>query len=183
MIVAGGGVLISGAWQELTALAERLNIPVATSINGKGSIAEISPVSIGVIGGNGARAYANGCLADADLVLYVGSRTDSTTTCHWSVPDINEPPQSFRLTWPRLRLVTTIPCSWASRATPKLALAAIEAAIDHPTQVAERNLARVLQLQAERDRYWAEVDDQASTLSRPIKPAQVCAGDACRSRR
>src|SRR3712207_440314 len=59
VIVAGGGVLTSGAWNELAALAETLNIPVATSINGKGGIAETSGVAIGVIGGNGARPYAN----------------------------------------------------------------------------------------------------------------------------
>src|SRR5918999_207022 len=86
VIVAGGGVLTSEAWNELTLLAERLNVPVATSINGKGSIAETSDVAIGVVGGNGARPYANACLADADLVFYVGSRTDSTTTCHWTLP-------------------------------------------------------------------------------------------------
>src|SRR5262245_2563045 len=72
VIVAGGGVLISGAWEELTALAEALNVPVATSINGKGSIAETSPLSLGVVGGNGARAYGNACVAGADLVLFVG---------------------------------------------------------------------------------------------------------------
>src|SRR5215217_9361728 len=89
VIVVGGGVLISGAWDELTLFAETLNIPVATSINGKGSIAETSPVSIGIVGGNGARAYTNGAVANADLVIFVGSRTDSTTTHHWKVPSIN----------------------------------------------------------------------------------------------
>ncbi len=48
-------MLTSGAWNELTVLAETLNVPAATSINGKGSVAETSDVAIGVIGGNGAR--------------------------------------------------------------------------------------------------------------------------------
>ena len=66
VIVAGGGVRISGAWDELTALAEACNIPVGTSINGKGSVPETSPISLGVVGGNGARPYANEILAEAD---------------------------------------------------------------------------------------------------------------------
>jgi acetolactate synthase-1/2/3 large subunit len=173
VIVAGGGVLISGAWQELTSLAERLNIPVATSINGKGSIAETSPVSIGVIGGNGARPYANACLADADLVLYVGSRTDSTTTCHWSLPDIKRPPRVIQIDVAAFEVGNNYPLLVGLTGDAKLALSSMAAAIEHPTQVAERNLARILQLQAERDRYWAEVDQQASTLTQPIKPAQV----------
>ena len=85
-------MLTSGAWNELTLLGEALNVPVATSINGKGSIAETSDVAIGVIGGNGARPYANACVADADLVLYVGTRTDSTTRRSSSPTRVHRPP-------------------------------------------------------------------------------------------
>jgi acetolactate synthase-1/2/3 large subunit len=50
VIVAGGGVRASGAAGELVALAERLAIPVATSLNGKDSIPGHHPLSVGVVG-------------------------------------------------------------------------------------------------------------------------------------
>ncbi|MBI3949895.1 MAG: thiamine pyrophosphate-binding protein [Acidobacteria bacterium] len=86
-IVAGGGVLSSQAWDELTALAEAITAPVGTSINGKGAIDENHPLSVGVVGENGGRDYANELLAEADVVLFVGFRADSVTTAHWSWPN------------------------------------------------------------------------------------------------
>jgi acetolactate synthase I/II/III large subunit len=86
VIVAGGGAVGSGAWQELTALAEALGAPVGTSICGKGAIAEDHPLSLGVVGGNGGRPYANDVVAAADLLLFVGNKTDSVTTSNWSLP-------------------------------------------------------------------------------------------------
>lgn len=84
--VAGGGAASSGAWAELTELAELLSIPVGTSINGQGSIDEKHPLSLGVVGGNGARPYANEIVAAADLVLFAGCKTDSVTTLNWTLP-------------------------------------------------------------------------------------------------
>jgi acetolactate synthase-1/2/3 large subunit len=86
VIVAGGGVVISGAWNELTALAEVLGAAVGTSICGKGAIAEDHPLSLGVVGSNGRRPYANAVLESADLILYVGCKTDSVTTAGWTLP-------------------------------------------------------------------------------------------------
>ena len=86
VLVAGGGATISGAWDEITALAELLSMPVGTSINGQGSIAETHPLSLGVVGGNGARSYANEIVMAADLVVYVGCKTDSVTTLNWTLP-------------------------------------------------------------------------------------------------
>jgi acetolactate synthase-1/2/3 large subunit len=88
-MVCGGGAVISQAWGEVRALAEHLDMPVATSISGKGSIPEDHPLSLGVVGGNGAREYAHDFLVEADLVFYVGSRTDSTTTLFWSLPSLD----------------------------------------------------------------------------------------------
>jgi acetolactate synthase I/II/III large subunit len=173
VIVAGGGVLTSQAWNELTALAETLNIPVATSINGKGSIAETSDVAVGVIGGNGARPYANACLADADLVLYVGSRTDSTTTCHWTLPPTSNAPRVIQVDIEPFEVGNNYPIIVGLLGDAKLTLAALLEAIARPGAVGARNQPRMAQLQEEGRRYWREVERQAAELARPIKPAQV----------
>lgn len=90
IIVAGGGVVSSGAQAELLALAERLDIPVATSLNAKGVIPDTHPLSVGVAG-TYSRACANRAVSEADLVFFVGSRTGGQVTTHWSVPAIGTP--------------------------------------------------------------------------------------------
>ncbi|WP_165064860.1 thiamine pyrophosphate-binding protein [Marisediminicola senii] len=85
VIVAGGGVRASGAGAEVVALAERLGAPIATSLNGKDTVPADHPLAIG-IPGLYARASANQILLEADLVLYVGSKTGSQVTLTWQVP-------------------------------------------------------------------------------------------------
>src|SRR5690606_2425604 len=53
LIVCGGGPISSGATHEVQALAEALGCPVATTISGKGAIADSHPLALGVIGANG----------------------------------------------------------------------------------------------------------------------------------
>ena len=84
--VAGGGAHLSGAGGELLALAEHLGMPVGTSIHGKGVIDEAHPVALGVVGGNGAREYANEWVAQSDLVLFVGTRANATDTLGFTSP-------------------------------------------------------------------------------------------------
>jgi acetolactate synthase I/II/III large subunit len=85
VIVAGGGVRASGASAELIALAERLGIPVATSLNGKDSIPGTHPLSVGVVG-TYSRESANRVVAQADTVCFIGTEAGSMTTHFWAVP-------------------------------------------------------------------------------------------------
>ncbi|HEY6863164.1 MAG TPA: thiamine pyrophosphate-binding protein [Burkholderiales bacterium] len=87
VIVAGGGVRASGGARALTALAERLQIPVATSLNGKDSIPGTHPLSVGVVG-TYSRESANRVVAQADLVCFVGTEAGGMTTHFWAVPKI-----------------------------------------------------------------------------------------------
>ncbi|OWU68001.1 acetolactate synthase [Roseovarius sp. 22II1-1F6A] len=86
LIVCGGGVVISGAMDALDRLASRLDIPVATSISGQGSLAETHPNCVGVVGSNGGTDETWEAMAGADLVIFMGCRAGSTTTSRWEAP-------------------------------------------------------------------------------------------------
>jgi acetolactate synthase-1/2/3 large subunit len=85
VIVAGGGVRISSAAAEVVALAEKLSIPVATSATGKGTIPDNHPLSVGVVGTYSVPS-ANQVVAEADLVIYIGSGTGDQVTHNWTIP-------------------------------------------------------------------------------------------------
>ena len=86
MIICGGGPVISGAMDELQRFVERLDLPVATSVSGKGVIAETHPNCLGVVGSNGGCDAATAAVAAADLVIFIGCRAGSVTTERWSIP-------------------------------------------------------------------------------------------------
>jgi len=73
IIMAGGGVILSGAFSELQALAELLLIPVVTTFKGKGAFPENHPLAMGPIGMHG-HAEANKIIVEADCILAVGAR-------------------------------------------------------------------------------------------------------------
>ncbi len=73
VIVAGGGVLLAEAWDEVLALAERLGAPVVTTWNGKGAIDETHELSAQTIGDT-ASTCGNLLTAAADVVISVGQR-------------------------------------------------------------------------------------------------------------
>jgi acetolactate synthase-1/2/3 large subunit len=85
VIVAGGGVVSSDAMKEVVALAEKLDIPVATSMNAKGTIVDAHPLAVGVVG-TYSRACANRTVHEADLVFFVGSHTGGQVTANWTKP-------------------------------------------------------------------------------------------------
>src|SRR5262249_1945119 len=86
IFVCGGGIIIAGAEQELLSLAERLSVPVATTISGKGSIDEEHPLAVGVVGSNGGTPETRAIVDQADLVMFIGCRAGSVTTERWRHP-------------------------------------------------------------------------------------------------
>lgn len=128
VILAGGGAVLSGAAAELTALAELLDAPVATTITGKGAISETHPLSLGVAGGNGGRPYANIALATAPLVLMVGCRANEVTTQRYTTPRRHGPPIIHIDVDPQ-QLGNTYPLAVALCGDARLALADLHTAL------------------------------------------------------
>ena len=79
LIIAGRGVIISGAYAELKQLAETAQIPVVTTLLGIGCFPESHILSFGMLGIHG-MAYANMAVEAADLVIAIGMRFDDRAT-------------------------------------------------------------------------------------------------------
>lgn len=86
VVICGGGVVLSGAEEVLGRLAERLDLPVATTVSGQGAIAEEHPNAVGVVGSNGGRPATRAVVDGADCVLFIGCRAGSVTTERWQSP-------------------------------------------------------------------------------------------------
>src|SRR5690606_20852093 len=75
VILAGHGVLISGAELELEKLSDKIKAAVTTTLLGKGSCPETDPMALGMLGMYGT-SYANKAGMNRDLIISIGSRWD-----------------------------------------------------------------------------------------------------------
>ncbi len=79
LLYVGGGAISASAHEEVKQLAELFQIPVTTTLMGKGTFNELHPLSVGMLGMHGT-AYANWAVTDCDLLIAVGARFDDRVT-------------------------------------------------------------------------------------------------------
>lgn len=79
LLYAGGGVMLGNAWEELTAYAERINVPVTTTLMGLGCFPESKPQALGMLGMHGTWT-ANMATTECDLLVAIGARFDDRVT-------------------------------------------------------------------------------------------------------
>ena len=79
LLYAGGGIVSSHACQELRALAEAMQIPVVTTLLGKGCFPSSHPLSLGPVGMHGSK-YANMAMTECDLIIAAGARFSDRVT-------------------------------------------------------------------------------------------------------
>jgi len=168
VIVAGAGVIRAEAWPELERLVRLLGCPVATSISGKGAIAETDPLSLGVIGSNGGLAWRHQFVQRADLVFYVGCQAGSVTTDKWTVPR-NRSTAVIQLDVDPTHLGRNYEIKEGLLADAKLGLAALVEELED--RLSGRSLAKVdpESIARERAAHLARLDEFHSE-ARPIRP-------------
>jgi acetolactate synthase-1/2/3 large subunit len=127
VIVAGGGARLSGAGPEVIELAEKLSIPIATSLAAYALVPEDHPLNIGVPG-TYSRECTNRVLFEADLIIYVGSKTGGQVTHFWQVPPPGTPAIQIGINPSDLGRNYPNPASLAgdAKAGLKLLIAAVE---------------------------------------------------------
>ncbi len=79
LLYVGGGVISAGAHESISLLAARYQIPVTTTLMGKGAFDERDPLSVGMLGMHGT-AYANFAVTECDLLIAIGARFDDRVT-------------------------------------------------------------------------------------------------------
>ncbi|MEI3606631.1 thiamine pyrophosphate-binding protein [Pseudogracilibacillus sp. SE30717A] len=80
-IIAGNGIKVAQAYEELQTVAELIGAPVGTTAQGKSAIHETHPNAVGVIG-NWGQEISNKLLSEADVILVIGSKLAPTDTCN-----------------------------------------------------------------------------------------------------
>lgn len=89
LIYAGGGVIASGAQEEVRKLQEECGLPVATTTMGKGTVDELHPLSLGVIGyfmgRKSSTKFLKPMVQRSDVILLAGNRTNQNGTDGWSL--------------------------------------------------------------------------------------------------
>ena len=167
-VLAGGGVLHSGAGAEVTALAEALSAAVGTTLSGKGAIAEVHPLSVGVTGSMGTGAAA-AALAEADVVLLAGTKAGSGATFGWTLPHDGQ--AIVQLDVDPAELGRAFPLAAAVLADARLGLRGLLAAVGGPgapDRAAWR--ARIAELSAD---WRAERNAERASGAVPIAPQRV----------
>ncbi|HZL31913.1 MAG TPA: thiamine pyrophosphate-binding protein [Pseudolabrys sp.] len=169
IIVAGGGVRASGAAAELIALAEALQIPVATSLNGKDTIPGTNPLSVGVVGSY-SRESANIAVNRADLVCFIGTETGGMTTHFWAVPKIGTP--AIQIDIEPESLGRNYPLQASVLGDAKAVLSAMLAQADKSSaKKREAWIAEIVKLRAD---WAAKYKSMLESDAVPINPARIC---------
>ena len=167
VLVAGGGVAASGAQAEVVRLAEKLSLPVATSLNAKGAIPENHPLSAGVVGSY-SRKCANEIVSEADLVIFVGSHTGGQVTHFWQIPRPGTP--VVQIDVDPSQIGRNYPAEVAIQGDAKATLERLAEAVD-PVLERPAWTGRVRSLV---DAWRAEFDGLLGSGAVPIRPERLC---------
>ena len=167
VIVAGGGVIASQADAEVVALAERLSIPVATSLHGKAAIRADHPLALGVAG-TYSRWCANRIVAEADLVFFIGSHTGSQVTFNWRIPRAGTP--VLQLDIDPTEIGRSYPLAVGLVGDAKVTL-------QQMIEMLERPVGRPQWTQHARDlvnQWRQEVQPSLNSDATPVRPERIC---------
>lgn len=169
--IVGGGIVLAGGEAAFQRFVERLDLAVATTISGQGSLAETHPNCIGVVGSNGGVPATRELVEAADLVLFIGCRAGSVTTERWQVPTKNT--RILHIDSDPEVITASYQTEVAVVSDARLALDALNAALDQ--RETPQTFGGAAAIQPLKQRKWDAFSALASSKDRPIKPEATIA--------
>lgn len=130
VLLAGGGVTLTGAAPAVAAFATRCGVPVVTTINGKGALDERHALAAGVVGMFGS-SRANAVLDAADLVLAIGTKLDQLSTHRWRLPRPDQ--HLIHVDSDGEELGRALPCRLAILADARAFIEELDTVMEHDT--------------------------------------------------
>jgi acetolactate synthase-1/2/3 large subunit len=165
-MIVGGGARLSNAGEQVSALAEALAIPVATTLSGKGVISETHRLSLGVIGSLGGSSVAQKFLEEADVILTVGFKFGQNPTFRWTLPKTDQ--RVIQLEIDGAEISKVFPAEIGLLGDAREGLAALRAA-STTTRSMEPVAKRIAEMRSE----WLGQIRSEAAEAKPIKPQQV----------
>jgi acetolactate synthase-1/2/3 large subunit len=172
VIICGGGIVLAGGEAAFRSLVDSLDIAVATTVSGQGSLAETHPNCVGVVGSNGGVDATRDLVLQADLVVFIGCRAGSVTTERWQVPTkqtriihIDSDPQVISASYRTEVGVVSDACLALEAINRQLALRT-----DKPA-----GFGGAAAVATAKKTKWAAFQPLADSLERPIKPERTMA--------
>jgi acetolactate synthase-1/2/3 large subunit len=174
VVIAGNGVRISGAYDQLAELAELISAPVTTTAAGKGVFPENHPLALGVFGSFGQRV-ANRTIAEADTVLVVGSKLGPTDTAGENPQFLDPTRQHFiQLDIEPKNASWTFPCDHVVIGDAAVALSQLSNCIrEIGTPSDETRKAREARLSDNRKKYGFFDDAESASEETPLLPQRI----------
>ena len=171
VVITGGGVVLAGGEQAFETFVETLDIAVATTISGQGTIAEAHPNCVGVVGSNGGVVATRDLVNKADLVIFIGCRAGSVTTELWRYPakgtriiHIDSDPEVIGASYQTEVAVVS---------DARLALDALNAELTR--RAAPGGFGGATVVAEAKAKKWASFQTLAASDGRPIKPERTMA--------
>ena len=170
ILLAGGGVHLSGAAEVLTEFARALNLPVAHTMTGKGAIPCTDPLSAGLFGRYD--RIANKLIEDADLVIVAGCKLGEIATKRFTVPPAGK----------RIVHIDIVPEEFGRTAEPELCLwgdvretvLALQAAFgEHAPGLRSRQAAYAAEVAAAMEAWRAGVLPRLTSDETPVSMARL----------
>jgi len=168
--ICGGGPVLAGAEPALQAIAEALDLPIATTVSGQGSIAETHRQALGVVGSNGGVPATRAVVDAADVIVFIGCRAGSVTTERWRSPPKGK--TIIHIDNDPMVIGANYPTDVAICADAKLALEALLAELQTRDLPAQGGSAKAATAWAAK---LADYHPLATSTETPIRPEAVMA--------